>query len=347
MLPSYTPLELTPHTHAMLKQIPDDAVVALVDPDFYFLKPLWHDSFDSPDKYIATGRAKQTPMPRDPVTGKVRVVKGSMIAQRYGIGGKPWTKAPGRNKQKAWALDQYFISTGRPSSPALAADLMGHEDRAGDFFSIGAPYFAIASDWLPISTSWTALMYMTVERNFGNLAEMYAMVIAVADYGIRPAMIDSLMVSNVDASDEGWPWVDKLPRDRACDPDILTEDYPLPIFLHYCQSYVHPDLAPNPASLFSKYQVPDEILACPSGSQADEGEKGNIGKGRKGKKGAGGMVLDANGFLPEPDVHTIAADKIGQRNIFAHCFATRGTNQAARDYRSWFCSEQEEGRDAD
>jgi hypothetical protein len=36
-----------------------------------------------------------------------------------------------------------------------------------------------------------------VERNFGNLAEMYAMVIAVADLGIRPARVDNLMVSNV------------------------------------------------------------------------------------------------------------------------------------------------------
>ena len=274
-------------------------------------------------------------MPTDPITGKVRLVKGSMIAQRYGIGGKPWTLSPGRNNQKTWALDEYFISIGRPNSPALASDLLGHEDRAGDFFSIGAPYFALASDWLPISTSWTSLMYMTVERNFGNLAEMYAMVIAVADYGIRPAMLDSLMVSNVDAGDEGWPWIDQLPNDRACDPHLLTENYPLPTFLHYCQSYVHPDLDSSQGSLFSKYQVPDEILACPSGSQTVEG---GMDENRKKHNKKGNMVLDIDGLLPEPNVHTIAKNKIAQRNIFAHCFATRGTNQAARDYRLWFCS---------
>lgn len=316
--------------------VPPEATVVLMDPDFYFLKPLWHDSFDSPDKYIATGGAKKTPMPKDAL-GRVRVTKGSMIAQRYGIGGKPWTLAAGRNNQKAWRLDEYFTNNGRPNSPALAPDLLGHEERAGDFYSIGAPYFALASDWLPIATSWTNLMYMSVERNFGNLAEMYAMVIAVADYGIRPVMIDSLMVSNVDAGGEGWPWVDKLPMDRGCDPAILEENYRLPTFLHYCQTYIHPDLDTSTGNLFSKYQVPDEILACPAGSEAAEGVDGSAAK-KKHKKGS--MVLDPDGFLPEPDVHTIAADKKALRNIFAHCFATRGTNQAARDYRSWFCGKQ-------
>jgi len=316
-------------------KIPPEATVALVDPDFFFLRPLWHDSFDSPDKYIATGRAKKTPMPRDPVTGKVRVTKGSMIAQRYGIGGKPWTKAPGKNGQKAWALDEYFSSIGRSNSPALAPDLLGHEDRAGDFYSIGAPYIALASDWLPIATNWTALMYMAVERNFGNLAEMYAMVIAVADYGIRPTMIDSMMVSNVGAGDEGWPWIDALPMDRGCDPSLLTDmSTPLPTFLHYCQTYRHPDLTAShsPGSLFSKYQVPADILTCPEGSETVEGGK------RKSKPTK--MTLDSNGFLPEPDIHTVAKTRDDLRHTFSHCFATRGTNRAARDYRRWFCSEK-------
>jgi hypothetical protein len=43
---------------------------------------------------------------------------------------------------------------------------------------------------------------MAVQRSFGNLAEMYAMVVAVADYGIRPVVIDNLMVSDVHAPGE-------------------------------------------------------------------------------------------------------------------------------------------------
>lgn len=309
-------------------RIPPRATVALIDPDFFFLMPLWHDSFETNVQYITTGAAKKTPMPRDRKSGKVRVGEGSMIAQRYGIGGKPWTLAPGRNGQKTWAIKEYFTSIGRPRSPALASDLIGDESRAGEFYSIGAPYIALASDWLPISTNWTALMYMAVERNFGNLAEMYAMVLAVADYGIRPAMVDSLMVSNVDAGGEGWPWVDTLPMDRGCDPTILTEEFPLPTFLHYCQGYKHPGIMPNPGFLFSKYSVPDVILECPAENEGNQKEK---------RKGNGKMMLDEKGFLPEPDIHSVASTKRDLRNIFAHCLATRGTNQAVRDYRSWFC----------
>ena len=176
---------------------------------------LRHDSFDADDATFASGAAKKTPMPRP-------LRPGTMIAQRYGIGGKPWTSAPGRNGQLAWKLRDYFTSIGRPDSPANAPDL--NERSADAFYSIGAPYVALASDWLPIATNWTGLMPMAVARNFGNLAEMYAMVIAVADLGIRPATVDSLMVSNVGAGGEGWPFVDRLPPERACDPTLLDDE---------------------------------------------------------------------------------------------------------------------------
>ena len=184
---------------------------------------LRHDSFDADDATFASGAAKKTPMPRP-------LRPGTMIAQRYGIGGKPWTSAPGRNGQLAWKLRDYFTSIGRPDSPANAPDL--NERSADAFYSIGAPYVALASDWLPIATNWTGLMPMAVARSFGNLAEMYAMVIAVADLGIRPATVDSLMVSNVGAGGEGWPFVDRLPPERACDPTLLDDEaHRLPFFL--------------------------------------------------------------------------------------------------------------------
>ena len=211
--------------------VPPASTIALIDPDFFFLRPLWHDSFDGPEHYILSGSATKVKVPP-------RVVKGTMIAQQYGIGGAPWTRKPAnRPDKKAWALHEYFPANGRPNSPAVHPDIT--EGTAATWYSIGAPYIALASDWLPISTNWTALMPMAVERNFGNLAEMYAMVIATADLGIRPARIDNMMVSNVGAGGEGWPWVDELPMDRACDPSILTEpSFRLPIFLHYCQTYV-------------------------------------------------------------------------------------------------------------
>ena len=328
-------------------RVPPSATVALIDPDMFFLRPLWHDSFDSDKQFLATGAARQTPTPRAPLA------RGQMIAQRYGIGGKPWTSAPGRNGQKTWNLGEYFRSINRARSPALAKDL--DERSAANFFSIGAPYIALAADWLPIATNWTGLMPMAVERNFGNLAEMYAMVIAVADYGIRPKMVDSLMVSDVGAGGEGWPWVDGLPMDRGCNPATLTdEQYQLPTFLHYCQSYEIQALkkaaiaegvggqgkkgnegtdARGAFWLFSKYQVPDEILHCPAGSEAADGAEERAPKRRGGKN----MKL-VDGFLPEPPFDVKATTRAELRHTFAHCTATRKTNQAARDYRKWFCS---------
>lgn len=318
--------------------IPPTTTIALIDPDFFFLRPIWHDSFDSPDKFFASGDAVHTPMPP-------KMKKGTMVSQRYGIGGTPWRKGPGKNGQKAWGLKEYLTSIGRPNSPANDADL--NEESAGTWYSFGAPYIALAEDWLPIATNWTGLMPMAVERNFGNLAEMYAMSIAVADYGIRPVMIDNLMVSNVDSGGEGWPWVDKLPLDRGCDPTVLTQTnpyYPLPTWLHYCQNYNvkdfldmnkdDPTKAPN--WKYSKYIVPDEILHCPAGSKAFEG--GEVKQGQGKKKGSGGMHLGEDGFLPEPPTQVSAHGSIHQlRHNFANCVATRATNQAARDYRRWFC----------
>jgi hypothetical protein len=240
----------------------------------------------------------------------------------------------------AWDLKGYLTSLGRPHSPALDADLTEHS--AAAYYSFGAPYIALAEDWLPIATNWTALMPMAVERNFGNLAEMYACSIAVADYGIRPVQIDSLMVSNVNCGDEGWLWVDKVPRDRGCDPTIVSDSsYPLPTFLHYCQGYTvedfraghasQPGVAPN--WKYTKYQVPDAILDCPAGSKALEGGE------KKKKRNAGGIMhLTAEGFLPDPPTSVSAHGSLKEfRNIFSNCVATRSTNQAAVDYRRWFC----------
>lgn len=333
--------------------IAPSTTIALVDPDMFFLRPLWHDSFDATSKYITTGGAKKVAVPK-------RIVKGTMIAQQYQIGGAPWKKHEGPKKSKPWALDEFFSSesVGRPQSPALSTDI--NEDTAGTWFSIGAPYIALAEDWLPISTNWTNLMPMAVERNYGNLAEMYAMTIAVADLGIRPARIDNLMISDVGAPGEGWPFIDDLPLDKACDPSILTDpQFEMPTFLHYCQRYEIEELKKSSEAagyntnlrgkkgdsegvsdprgahwMFTKYQVPDEILQCPEGSKGADGIQG-MGSAKK----ATNMKLGVDGLLPEPPVNLKAESKKSLRNIFSHCSATRATNQAAKDYRRWFCTQ--------
>ena len=80
--------------------------------------------------------------------------------------------------------------------------------------------------------------------------------------------------------------------------------------------------------------MPDEILHCPAGTEAADGIAG-IGAGGGGKERK--LKLTKKGFLPEPPTDLKAKSKAELRNTFSHCTATRATNQAARDYRRWFC----------
>ena len=59
--------------------VPTTATVALIDPDMFFLRPLWHDSFDAPAKYLVSGAAQRTPVPS-------RVVKGPLRSPWRAIG---------------------------------------------------------------------------------------------------------------------------------------------------------------------------------------------------------------------------------------------------------------------
>ena len=134
------------------------------------------------------------------VVGGARGVRISMARAAIDARGRGRGRSARRPRRR-----EFFLEIGRLNSPARATDLT--ENRAADFYSIGAPYIALAADWLPIATNWTGLMPMALERNFGNLAEMYAMTIAVADYGVRPKMVDSMMVSDVGAGGERHrPW---------------------------------------------------------------------------------------------------------------------------------------------
>jgi len=204
-------------------------------------------------------------------------------------------------------------------------------------------------------------MPMAVARNFGNLAEMYAMVLATADLGLRPARVDHLMVSNVDANGEGWPFVDAIAADRGCSLGIFNDSSkPLPFFLHYCQRYeieslktealnrAKGDAAAAAAAgadwMFSKYQVPDAILACPakepSNPMAQPAESSETAqpesKSKKPPKKFK-MRLTSEGLLPEPPTTLRANGVKDLRNVLSHCTASRATNRAALDYRKWFC----------
>ena len=99
----------------------------------------------------------------------------------------------------------------------------------------------------------------------------------------------------------------------------------------------------HPSEFFSqlRYQVPDEILDCPLGvdktASHQQDQQHSMQKTKKKKKTKNLKLVGNDRLLPEPPDNLTTVTRSDLRNIFAHCAATRATNQAARDYRRWFC----------
>jgi hypothetical protein len=91
------------------------------------------------------------------------------------------------------------------------------------------------------------------------LAEMFAYCIAAAHLELPHQLIDSLMVSDVVAPNEGWPLIDAIPPETTCDfaRNIDREKYAVPGVVHLCQRYgVGKDW------FFSKRRIPSDIYDC-------------------------------------------------------------------------------------
>jgi hypothetical protein len=91
------------------------------------------------------------------------------------------------------------------------------------------------------------------------LAEMFAYCIAAAHLELPHQLIDSLMVSDISASIEGWPLIDAIPNEEVCDfaRKIDRERYAVPGVVHLCQRYgVGKDW------FFSKRRIPSDIYDC-------------------------------------------------------------------------------------
>ena len=87
------------------------------------------------------------------------------------------------------------------------------------------------------------------------LAEMYAYSMASAHLGLPHFQASHYMVSNVDASGEGWEHVDAL-GDDVCSDVRSYKDRRLPVLLHYCQSFRVGDYG------WTKRQVPKDVFTC-------------------------------------------------------------------------------------
>ena len=92
------------------------------------------------------------------------------------------------------------------------------------------------------------------------LAEMYAYSMASAHENLPHYIVQHMMISNTEMSEEGWSWIDQLNNNVCINPSssngIYYPNKPLPTFLHYCQFFRAGEYG------FQKRRVPKSLFKC-------------------------------------------------------------------------------------
>lgn len=215
----------------------DGVVVALVDPDMIFLRPLVTQVKGMDNNLFPKSVLREEVMDR--------ISKGHPVGQLYGLGA-PWTNDHHKHFDRSKICD--------PGSPCLRTTQQFGEAH----FSVGPPYMMEKTDLVRVVDSWTKLVPRVFAQYPYLLAEMYAYSMAAAHEDLPHLQPVHHMVSNVDSGDgEGWAHVAAL--DDVCAPPvdgIYFPGKPLPSLMHFCQTYTVGDLG------FSKRRVSKTIFSC-------------------------------------------------------------------------------------
>jgi hypothetical protein len=136
-----------------------------------------------------------------------------------------------------------------------------NERYASQHYSVGPPYIANRKDIQRISKSWNLFVPRVYNGGYPFLlAEMYAYSMAAAHESLPHLQMEHYMVSNHEAGGEGWPLIDQLDDSNVCkDADangVFLPTLPLPVLVHYCQSFKVHDY------LFGKRRTPSDIFDC-------------------------------------------------------------------------------------
>ena len=218
--------------------VSDDVIVALIDPDMIFLRPL------TANVKGADNNIFNKHLPPSEIVQKA--VKGHPVAQLYGLGA-PWTNDQHLKFNRTHVCGENSLCLG-----------VGH-DFGEQHYSVGPPYLVQRGDLVRIAQTWTTFVPRVYEKYPYLLAEMYAYSMAAAHEGLPHLQVEHYMVSNTEVEPgEGWPWVDAL--EDVCAPPteqgIFFPGKPLPTVMHYCQFFRAGELG------FQKRRVPKKIFSC-------------------------------------------------------------------------------------
>lgn len=118
--------------------IKDDTVIALLDPDMIFLRPLTAQVRGMENNLYDKKHNKPEDVPE-------RVIEGHPVAQLYGLGA-PWTNDGHKKFNRGKICGE--------NSPCLTPN-----ERFGAMhYSVGPPYLAVKKDFVRIAQSWTTFV---------------------------------------------------------------------------------------------------------------------------------------------------------------------------------------------
>jgi peptidyl serine alpha-galactosyltransferase len=221
--------------------IPPNTIIALLDPDFIFIRPLT-------TKISLSDILFSSPVQEQDIIFFSHIQKGKPVAQQYLLGA-PWAT----NSRQQKSLNRTKICG--ENSPCLHVP---NPEIGSKEYSVGAPYLLEKDDMLAVAKSWVEFVPKVYEDYPDLLAEMFAYCMAAAHQKLPHLRLDHFMVSNINADGEGWKWIDQL-HDRVTEPPIDGIYFPnhsLPVFVHYCQFFRSAEYG------FHKRRVYGDIFSC-------------------------------------------------------------------------------------
>lgn len=209
-----------------------ETIVAILDPDFVFLKPFTQRELPASDL-----------LPPGLSDGVNVAKKGTPVAQHYGLGGGWVHKFPVKDIVGA-------------DSHALTYD----SNSAAKYFAVGPPLILHADDLTALAPLWSQYMRPVLKHDTDILADMWAYCMASAHLGLHHVILDNYMISTWGNEDQAYPWIDKWPELSCLNPST-PKGFKSPEFIHLASNFKAPE---SREWMFHKGHVPGKILACDS-----------------------------------------------------------------------------------
>lgn len=298
--------------NAMLRWMNDieisETVVALVDPDFLFLKPL--TTFLDPQETVVRGDGLS-------LEG-LKLEKGAWVREGHPSG-------------QRFSLPNWTHWNRSEICPKDSPCFTGSASMAKRYYDLIPPYLAHREDWRKILPLWVDQAPKVYEQYPSLLAEQTAYATACATLDLKHYRVNSYAIENEKVDYELWETVD-YKIENVCDVGIEPGDkasvnmrsFPLmPTFIHYCHMYRVGHWLFNKRRYRKEYQYDQLACETPLLQTPPADIQGRTFKIHPGAR------------------YESITPRAARRNAFVMCAATRFVNSALRRFKKKICTTKE------